>query len=239
MESTRASWTVKAEAALKTLRDVHGASIQMDGDEVREIHVLTDSLRPAKQIVRDVQTMLLTRFNRTIDHRVVSVAFMEATADESPAPKPAPESNGSTPPADRIRFVSANLYVSGPRVQAQVELRWKGVPRMGSASGWSTRDGAQRLIAAATVAAVQEYLEDGVALSLEGLELVRLGRRRVAVVGLELLAHREHRSLVGCCTVEKDSQQAIVLATLAALNRVIGGIGTREPTEFVLRPTST
>jgi hypothetical protein len=210
----------------------------MDGDEVREIHVLTDSMRPAKQIVRDVQTMLLTRFNRTIDHRVVSVAFMQpATADDAPAAEadePAP-----TRPADRIRFVSANLYVSGPRVQAQVELRWKSVPRMGSASGWSTRDGAQRLIAAATVAAVQEYLEDGVALSLEGLEIVRLGRRRVAVVGLELLAHREHRSLVGCCTVEKDSQQAIVLATLAALNRVIGGIGTREPTEFVLRPTST
>ena len=86
METTRASWTVKAEAALKTLRDVHGASIQMDGDEVREIHVLTDSMRPAKQIVRDVQTMLLTRFNRTIDHRVVSVAFMQPAADDAARP---------------------------------------------------------------------------------------------------------------------------------------------------------
>ena len=50
-------------------------------DEVKEIHVLTTSKRPAKQIVRDVQTLLATRFNQTIDHRVVSVAY----TDNAPA----------------------------------------------------------------------------------------------------------------------------------------------------------
>src|SRR2546428_10297922 len=113
----------KAEAAIKALRDVEGVSIQADGDEIREVHVLTTSTRPAKQIVRDVQTLLLTRFNRSIDHRVVSVAFTQPVrkdayerpvAEEQPrrAPAEVPE------PAidDRIRFTSANLYVSGPRV---------------------------------------------------------------------------------------------------------------------------
>ena len=32
---------------------------------------------------------------------------------------------------------------------------------------------------------------------------------------------------------------AIVLATLSSLNRVIGGLKTKEPIEYVLRPAST
>jgi hypothetical protein len=235
------SWTTKAEAAIRTLRDVEGASIQADGDDIREIHVLTSSKRPAKQIVRDVQTLLLTRFNQPIDHRVVSVAYTDPTAPPAPEPnasrepeaEPAEAIVSDAPAAaeDRIRFVSANVYVSGSRVQAQVELRWRGAPRMGSASGWSTREGAHRLVATATITAIQEYLQEGLAVSLDGIDFVRLGRQLVAVVALELLAHREHKGLVGCCTVGKDRQQAVVLATLSALNRVIGGLPARESSD--------
>ena len=126
-----------------------------------------------------------------------------------------------------------------PGAQAQVELRWKGVPRMGSATGWSTRDGAHKLIAAATVNAIQEYLSDDVALGVEDLSFVQIGRKQIVVAALTLLAHRQEKTLVGCCTVEQDAQQSVVLATLAALNRVIGGLKTREPVEYVLRPAST
>jgi len=239
MDRIHAPWTTKAEAAIRALRDVEGVNIQADGDDIREIHILTASNRPAKQIVRDVQTLLLTRFHRSIDHRVVSVAFAQPQTsrkgDLPPDRERAPRPSG----IERIRFGSVNLYVSGRRVQAQVELKWKGVSRMGSASGWSTRDGADRLIATATLATLQEFLEEGVALHLEGIERIRVGRKEAIVAGLVLLAHREQKGLVGCCTVEEDYQQAVVLATLAALNRVVGGLPTKEPTEYVLRPTST
>jgi hypothetical protein len=228
VETTHAAWTHKAEAEILALRDVEGVSIQADGDDVREVHILTTSSRPAKQIVRDVQTLLLTRFNRPIDHRVVSVAFAEPGPQPLAAPAVTVQTAAPAQAADRIRFVSANLYVSGLRAQAQVELRWRGVLKMGSASGWSTRDSAHRLIVTATLMAVQEYLDDDVAISIEGIESVRLARGEVAVVGLTLLAHREQKSLVGCSTVEQDTQQAVVLATLAALNRVVGGLPARE-----------
>jgi hypothetical protein len=254
----------QAEAAVCTLRDIEGVSILLEGDEVRELHVVTHSTRPAKLIVRDVQAILLTRYNRHIDYRVVSVAYTRA--DNAPAAEtqarassPAPASSRPTPreqpggasaaippepqprppSAERVRFAGVNLFVSGPRTQAQVELKWKGLPRMGSASGWSTRTGAHRLIAAATLAAVQEYLADEVALTVHEVEFVRLGRRRAVVVSLSLLAHRSEKILVGACTVEQDQQQAVVLATLSALNRLVGGLRSKEPTEYLLRPTST
>jgi len=77
-----------------------------------------------------------------------------------------------------------------------------------------------------------------VALALEALEFSRIGARDVALVSVQLVARREHKSLVGCCTVEQDTAEAVALATLAAVNRVLGGLPTREPTEYVLRPTS-
>ncbi len=251
VDTSRSSWIAEAEAAIRALRDVESVSIQSDGDAIREIHVLTRSTRPPKQIVRDVQTVLLTRFNRSIDYRVVSVAYLRESApsaagghearprEAAPPPAPAPSTTpqGVVSVAERIRFGSVNLFVSGHRTQAQVELRWRGLPRIGSASGWSTRSGSHRLTAQATVAAIREFLADEVALSVQEVEFLRLGRRRLMVVSVSLLAGRQEKTLVGTCAVEQDVQQAVVLATLAALNRVVAGLRPKEPTEYILRPT--
>jgi hypothetical protein len=259
VDTTPSSWVGKAEAAIRALRDVEGASIWVEADDVREIHVLTRSNRPPKQIVRDVQTVLLTRFNRHIDYRVVSVAYSRnetapptpnqvatpapavskvALVEPQPTPEPAEEPEAQSGP-ERIRYSSVNLFVQGPRTTAQVELQWKGLPRMGNAAGWSTREGAHRLIVQATLAAVQGFLAEEMALGLQEIETIRLGRRRAVVVSLSLIVDRQEKLLVGSCVVEQDVPQTVVLATLAALNRVVGGLRTKEPTEYVLRPTST
>ena len=241
------------EAAILKLRGIDGAAVVAGPDgTLREIHVVTRSERPAKNIVRDIQTLVLTQFGRSFNHKIVSVVFERPDKghDGTPRPEegggPAPTLRGTEAEAapararaaDRIRFDSVNLYVSGPRAQAQVSLRWKGITRMGSASGTATRDGAHLLVAAATVAALEEFLEEEWSLGVNAVQFVKLGVSEVAVVGLTLLAHRQEKSLAGCCTVEQDVPQAVALATLAALNRVVGGLETREPIEYVLRPTS-
>lgn len=245
------SWIAEAEAVVRSLRDVDSVKIVADGDAIRELHIESSSERPAKHIVRDVQTLFQTRLHRGLDHKVVSVAFVaRANGTHGPppmrngtahAPVSAPDVH-ATPGREsaddgRIRFGSVNLLVMGTRAQAQVELRWKGVSRMGNASGWSTRDGAHWLVAQATLTAVQQYLEDDVALKVDDVQSVHLGRKDVVVSALTLLAHRQEKNLVGCCTVEQDAQQAVVLATLSALNRVVGGLKTKQPIEYVLRPT--
>jgi hypothetical protein len=39
--------------------------------------------------------------------------------------------------------------------------------------------------------------------------------------------------------VQRDLQRSVVLATLSALNRLVGGLRVKQPTEYVLRPAST
>ena len=244
------------EAAIRGLQGVKNAALVLDdADRILEIHVTTSPERSPKRLGRDICTLLLTTFATSIDHRIVSVLPIgrvgshpgtatppnagAASAAAAAAPAGAPV-NGPpvTRSADRIRFVSVNLYLTGPRAQAQVELRWKGITRMGNASGAATRDGAHHLVAVATVAALEMFLEEEWSLGVKGVQFVALGDSQAVVVGLTLLAHRREKTLAGCCTVEQDVPQAVALATLAAFNRVAGGLETREPIEYVLRPTS-
>ena len=242
MEDTRRSWTTDAENGIRGLADVEDAKILVEDGEVREVHVISGSRKPAKLIVKDVVGLIWTRYNRRIDHRIVGVVRVRAQGNGAPkietAPAPAEPAAVLEDPS-RIRFGSVNLYMDGARAQAQVELRWKGVLRMGSASGWCSREGAHRLVATATLTALQEFLDDDVALGVEGVDVVRMGGHEVAIVGLALLTHRQEKLLTGCCTVGRDLPQAVVLATLSALNRVVGGLKTKEPIEYILRPAST
>ena len=162
-----------------------------------------------------------------------------------PAPPPAPAPSVGWDPAPpregnvRVRFVSANLFVSGLKTTAQVELSWQGMTRLGSATGASARDNAARLLSAATLNALVPYLGDDVTLAPHEVEFVRLGRQEVVLVTVKLLGQRSEKTLVGSCTVEQDMAQSVVYATLSAVNRVLGGLRSREPVEYELRPTST
>jgi hypothetical protein len=236
------SWTTDAEIGIRGLADVEDAKILVEGGEIREVHVISGSRKPAKLIVKDVVGLIWTRYNRRIDHRIVGVVRVRTQGNGAPKIEAGPAIDEPAPvleDATRIRFGSVNLYMDGARAQAQVELRWKGVLRMGSASGWCSREGSHRLVATATLAALQEFLDDDIALGVEGVHVVRIGGHEVAIVGLALLTHRQEKLLTGCCTVGRDLPQAVVLASLSALNRVIGGLKTKEPIEYILRPAST
>lgn len=237
-----ASLSERAEAAIRRLPDVEGVSVNVVGEDIREVHVLASGDRPAKNLVRNIVTALRAGVGVAIDHRIVSIAQQAAVG--ATAARPEPVETREAPPAaepvrdDRIRFESVNLFVSGARTQAQVELRWKGLPRMGSASGWSTRDESHRLVAQATAAAVQDFVAEPVALNVQSVELLPAGKRTVAIVVMTVMAHRQEKVLTGSCTIEQDTPQAVVLATLSALNRLVSGMKIKEPTEYVLRPES-
>jgi hypothetical protein len=214
-----ASWVAEAERKLARLRDIVAASITMDGDQIREIHVVAESTRAPKNIVRDVETALKAFLKRDIDHRMISVAVTapdgtvpapaanvtQATSagtatksgtvtgpapPSSPSPGPAPVpppapavvpvTNHGTPATDlgRVRFGNANLFVSGLRTQAEVELSWQGTTRVGNATGASARDNAFRLLSSATLSALAPFLGPDITLAPHDVEFVRLGRKR-------------------------------------------------------------
>ena len=142
-----------------------------EGGGILEVHVVADTERPAKQVARDVESMLVARIGLPIDHRKISVAQIEGDAGEEPppravAPEPAEATESHTgaflaPDERRIEFVGVSLAQSNLVAQARVELLRNGIPTIAEAKGADSTDSVLRIIAEATIEAVQRYFEDG------------------------------------------------------------------------------
>ena len=48
-----------------------------DSQDITEVHILSSISRGPKQIVRDVQSALLAKYNLAVDHKIISVAQVE------------------------------------------------------------------------------------------------------------------------------------------------------------------
>jgi hypothetical protein len=140
--------------------------------------------------------------------------------------------------SSRLRFLSVNVMTMGYRATADVELSCGGQQVLGTQSGISSRLGTPRLVAAAALEALKQLVTDEAEFGLEGLEFLELGGQRLALVAVACLEGRRQRVFYGTAPVDADPHQAVVHATLDALNRSFGRLRQKERIEYELRPTS-
>jgi hypothetical protein len=232
----------RAESLILSLRDVRGVDISAHGDEILEINILASGQRSPKQIARDVRSALKAELKFDIDYRKISVAQrQEITPDlESEGGQvidlvPALEAAAQ---ARRLRFHGLNLSLSPGLATVRVELGLGEREAAGEAEGPQGGDEIARLIARATLKAVDCFLPGDCRFSLSDLRRLDLGGEDVFLVGIMLQNGRLRQLLTGSCPAGGDLQTPVVYATLAALNRVAGRLAVREPIEYELRPTS-
>ena len=76
----------EAESAIGQLRDVISVRvIAGENGAIEEIHVLTESDRSPKHIVRDIESALMAKLGIQIDHKKVSVAQVRGTRGSNDA----------------------------------------------------------------------------------------------------------------------------------------------------------
>jgi hypothetical protein len=137
----------------------------------------------------------------------------------------------------RLRFEGVTVGIDQASAEVRVELSLGGRETVGEATGSSSGREIQSLVARAALDAVTKFLEPIYALTLNDLKVVPTEEGEVALVTVRFLKGREHKTLTGSCPVSHSLQQAIVYATLSALNRVLGRVSYREPVEYEVRPT--
>lgn len=201
------------EATIRSLISVISAGVVTDnGGIIEEIHVLADSSRAPKQIVRDVESALMARFGLELDHKKVSVA--------------------QTQDGKQFRFGDGRLKVSdvsislnGTKAQASVCLARNGDRYTGSVEGHSSTLNQLRLVATSTLRAVESCRGTEGALVLEDINPnVVLSGQNVVVVCINLITPRGEDFLTGSAIVKQDLWKAVVNATLDAVNRRMGSI---------------
>jgi hypothetical protein len=215
------------EDALRRIQGVKAASVVTGPDAVpTEVHVLAAPGKPAKQVVRDVQSLALARYDIDIDHRIVSVVQMgddevrvpDTVAGLTPGGEPADETEPVVRPA-----IAAIMVRSGKgQTEASVTLAAGDRLFEGRSQGPAGHSHRARLVAIATLDAVAELL--GQVCEVESSTVVPTGSREVALTVLTMALPRiGEQVLTGSAVVRGDDADAVARSVLAALNRQLTG----------------
>jgi hypothetical protein len=221
------------EVSIRQIPGVRAVSVVTDAGALpTEVHVLAAPGKPAKQIVRDVQSLAMAQFDIDLDHRIVSVVQIE---DESSPGDDSPTvidiSEPGTAPAEEIleeiesqaRPMISEIGVrsTGSEIEVEVRLELDGDTFVGIERGAAAASARPRLVASATLSALDELL--GLPAAVESSAVVDTGTHAVALVVITLSVPRlGAQSLAGSAVIRGDETDAVARAVLAAVNRRLG-----------------
>jgi len=205
------------EQALSLVADIRAARVVSSEDGViQEIHILASPEKSPKQLVRDIESTIMAQFGIPIDHRTVSIAQL---GREAAAPR-------DTRDKGRARVASVSAEVMGVRASARVSLELDGSVYHGLAEGPASTTGRRRLVAQATLTAIEQYAEGGFGFALEDVAIISLGRERVAVACVTVVTPLGEQSFSGTALARQGENESIVRATLDSVNRRLNFLTT-------------
>jgi hypothetical protein len=196
---------------IRRIDGVEAARIVAGNGHIEEIHVLARRNKPAKQLVRDVQSLSQALFGEEIDRRVVSIVQL-ADSDLDSGFRPA--------------LIDVSETLDGSRADVTVTLRWNDIIYAGSCHGAAATSTRPRQIAEATIDAIRQAINPGAALAIASMDIPILGTRRVAIAQIVVVTEATERNLIGCAYVEDEESRAVVRAVLDALNRFLPDLKT-------------
>jgi hypothetical protein len=192
------------EDIIKSLTGIETVRVITDGGEPSEIHVLAQPGKPAKQLVRDIQSVAQAQFHTAIDRRIISVVQIEG-ADLLTGNRPA------------VKDVAES--VSGSRISVTVELAWHDERIVGTATGPAAQSTKLRMVAEATLNALEQALDEDVAFGVSAVDITNVGAHLVAIAVIVFVVGGSERVLTGSAIGARYPSQAMVRAVLDALNR--------------------
>jgi hypothetical protein len=215
-----------AEALLQELPSVLGAFVREDvNGHPREIHLLVSPGPNVKLLAQDVRDLLEERLGIEIDHRVISIAQLaEDIVDEGDDLSTLTDGPLTE---RRIRFLDVISEVRDQRVRVRSRLQAGDNILEGESMEIDLGAGRMRAASLATLRAAADAIAANVRLELESVSAVRAFDREyvlVCVLGAGGTFGRKLIQLVGAQPIDDDSQTAAALATLKAINRVLGKV---------------
>jgi hypothetical protein len=182
-----------------------------DAGRIIEAHIIAAPTKHPKQIVRDVQSVLLAEFGLELDRKVVSVVQLGdgdfgAPIDERATARPS--------------IVSIQAETNGLRSLVRVTLGNDDGESVGTAQGSIATTARHRLVANATIDALRRLDPAAECLDVEHAQVVRVGASDVAVVTIVFVVPPTEQVVSGSAIVRANHEaDAVARAVLDATNR--------------------
>lgn len=188
------------------VRAVNSARVVFQGDNIAEIHVLADSTRSPKQVVRDIESAVAVKFGITLDHRLISV--VQLGEDES-----------LFNPVLRMQLKGISYTVKDRALEVNTTIAIDGNNYSATSAALNIKKNRLKLVAEATLAAIEVYLGKGPKFVVNDVQKISFGGQEVIVFSASLNQHSYEETLLGTALVKGDELESVARATLDAVNR--------------------
>jgi hypothetical protein len=168
------------------------------------MHILANTLRAPKEIVRDIESILLTSFDYRIDRKVISIAQIETEDCD---------------PIKRIKLGGISLDVQANMLECKVKLIYEEEEFFVSQVGIKTASNRKKIVAKATIDAIEKIL--GQIFIFDVQDVITTTNRDITFISVlvNMVINETEETMVGSAIVKNDVNEAIAKATLAAINR--------------------
>ncbi len=200
--------TLELEKMINRLTGVTLSKVMSDNRGlVSEVHILANFQRSPKQIVRDVQSLAATSFELNLEHRIISVAQI---ADDS-----------MLEIGLRLLIKDFDVSWAGNRVTMSVTLAGGDRLAKGTSSGMNTGPSRNMAAARACIAALHDFLSLEYILDVIDIQKIRIAGTDAFSVAVSYNDKGEDQMLLGSSIVRDGDYNAILCATLDAVNRLV------------------
>lgn len=194
------------EKTIEKLDSVISSKIVLsENDDFEEIHIVSNGTRSSKQIVRDIQSILIAKYSIQINYKKISIAEIQDENLKKFHP--------------RLKLVSVAYENNGQKAKVKVALENNKKVFENSSSGLNTGRNIDRMLVDLTLKTVEEAYGYEDIFTLEDMKIVNLSTDKVVIVVITGIKDNNAERFCGSSLIKLDYKEAVVKATLDALNR--------------------
>lgn len=182
--------------------------IVLEDEKIEELHVVSNMEKSPKQLSRDIQSILISKFDINIDHKKISVAQVD---DES-----------TIAMTDfRLKLSSIEHATKSNVFEAKVVLEKNGTCYEGTSSGPHSSNNVHKLLVLAVINAVEKFFDAKDIFILEDVLKVMLTGKEAFITLITTFENGKELLLSGSSVTGRNSDEMIVKSALDAINRVV------------------
>ncbi len=196
------------ENSLEMIDSVVSCKIVTNGnDQIHEIHIVSNDTRGAKQIARDIQSVLVASYNIPIDHKKISIAQI-------------PDRNLKKAKC-RLKLEGVSSDILGVRAVIKVGIRNSDNLYENVISGANTIRNRERMLVDVTLKTIEEACDSDYTFVFEDIRTTLISNNKVVLVVIIVITNDIEQRLCGSCVMNNSYEVAVVKATLDAINRIV------------------
>lgn len=192
------------EDVITKIQGVTHSKVVYNDEEVEEVHIIANTTRAPKQIVRDIESALLAIFNYRIDRKLISIAQIDT---------------GERKSIKRIRYEGISLEIKDNKVRCEIRLNMDDDEYTSTQTAIGTSINRRKVVAKATVSAVEEIIGQVSIFDIEDITINAIRDTSYVTVIVNMINDIAEEVLIGTAIIRNDVNEAIAKATLDAINR--------------------